>query len=130
MEQGTRGSVRIGEIGVEQTSQGVALLSVRGEHDLNTAPELKSRLGEAGGGPVVVDLSPATFVDSSILGVILEARRHAQQADVGFAVCHDGRTDAVARVLEITGLRRELPVHATRDEALTAAADGSAKKAT
>jgi anti-sigma B factor antagonist len=60
---------------------------------------------------VLVDLSPATFVDSSILGVILDARRIAQERGVGFAVASADGAAAVGRVLEITGLRAELPVH-------------------
>ena len=36
----------------------------------------------------VVDLSPASFIDSSILGVILDARRQANEGGRGFAVAH------------------------------------------
>jgi anti-sigma B factor antagonist len=103
------------------------VLSIRGEHDLSTAPELRRRLRDliANGGALVVDLSPATFVDSSILGAILDARRSAAEAGLGFAVAHPGRDDdAVGRVLEITGLRAELPVHSERDEAMAAASNG------
>ncbi len=102
------------------------MLSISGEHDLSTAPELRRRLESliAEGGPVIVDLSPASFVDSSILGVLLAARRGADEAGLGFAVAHPGKDDAVGRVLEITGLRTELPVHSGRDEAMTAVMNG------
>ena len=70
----------------------------------------------------MIDLSPATFIDSSILGVILDGRRRAAEADIGFAVVHANGADAVDRVLEVTGLRAELPVHARREEAFTEAA--------
>ena len=104
----------------------MAVVSISGEHDLNTAPELSSQLADlidAHGG-LVFDLSPASFVDSSILGVILDSRRQAKEAGVAFEVVHDGETDAVGRVLEITGLRAELPVHATMDAALAASGPG------
>jgi anti-sigma B factor antagonist len=102
------------------------VLSIKGEHDLSTAPELRRHLSQAiaNGDAVVVDLSPATFVDSSILGAILDARRSADEAGLGFAVTHAGGDDSVSRVLEITGLRAELPVHSERDEAMTAASNG------
>jgi anti-sigma B factor antagonist len=117
--------VRTGEIAVERTNAGLAVLSISGEHDLSTAPELRRRLGKliGQGDPIVVDLSPATFVDSSILGAILGARRRAEEAGIGFAVVHQNGDDAVGRVLEITGLRSELPVHGGLDEASEAAAN-------
>ncbi len=101
------------------------MLSISGEHDLSTAPELRRRLGNliAESDAVVVDLSRATFVDSSVLGAILDARRRADDAGLGFAVAHPGGDDSVGRVLEITGLRAELPVHFGRDEAMAAASN-------
>lgn len=99
------------------------MLTISGEHDLSTAPELRRRLDVLldEDAATVVDLSPATFIDSSILGVILDGRRRASDAGLGFAVLHSNGADAVDRVLEVTGLRGELPVHARREEALTAA---------
>ena len=98
----------------------IAVLAISGEHDLNTAPDLRRRLDELidGGKAVVVDLSPASFVDSSILGVILDSRKRATDAGVGFAVAHANGSDAVTRVLQITGLRKELPVHESREDAV------------
>ena len=118
--------MRTGEIALERTEAGLTVLSISGEHDLSTAPELRRRFSSliAEGQPLVVDLASATFVDSSILGAILAARRGADEAGLGFAVAHPGKDDAVGRVLEITGLRTELPVHAGRDEALAAAMNG------
>jgi anti-sigma B factor antagonist len=118
----------MGEIGLETTEAGVAVLSISGEHDLNTAPDLRNRLGEliGGGTAVVVDLSPATFVDSSILGTILEARRRAVDAELGFAVVQENGAATVTRVLQITGLREELPVHESRQDALDDAGSDSA----
>jgi anti-sigma B factor antagonist len=121
--QGSVAGVRTGELALERTDAGVAVLSISGEHDLSTASELRRRLeallGERTG--VIVDLSAATFVDSSILGVIMDGKRRAAGAAVGYAVLHANGADAVGRVLEVTGLRAELPVHAQR-EAATAVA--------
>jgi anti-sigma B factor antagonist len=127
--RGSFATVRTGELGLERNDAGLAVLTISGEHDLSTAPNLRRRLNllRDEGIATVVDLSPATFIDSSILGAILDGRRRAAEAGVGFAVVHSNGADAVDRVLEVTGLRAELPVHAQREEALTAASGNSGK---
>ncbi|HSD23955.1 MAG TPA: STAS domain-containing protein [Solirubrobacterales bacterium] len=105
------------------------MLTISGEHDLSTAPNLRRRLDGLIDERVstVVDLSPATFIDSSILGVILDGRRRATEAKLGFAVACSNGSGAVDRVLDVTGLRSELPVHARREDAVTAASGNSGK---
>ena len=129
--QGSFAGVRTGELALEQTDAGLVVVTISGEHDLSTAPNLRRRLHDllAKGSPVIVDLSPATFIDSSILGAILDGRRNAAEADVGFAVVHSNGADAIDRVLEVTGLRAELPVHARREDAVAAASGNSGKSA-
>ena len=128
-DQGSFAGVRTGELALERTNAGLSVVTISGEHDLSTAPNLRRRLDELleERSPVVVDLSPATFIDSSILGVILDGRRRAEEAQLGFAVVHTNGADAVSRVLEVTGLRTELPVHARWEEAETAASGNSGK---
>lgn len=98
----------------------VSVVVLSGEHDLNTAPDVRVALEAAlAAGALIVDLSPATFVDSSILGVILDARRAAGEAQSGFAVVIEGAGhDPVRRVLEMTGLLSELPVLDSREVAI------------
>ena len=105
------------------------MLTISGEHDLSTAPSLRRRLESLldEGAVTVIDLSPATFVDSSILGVILDGRRRAADREIGFAVVHANGAEAVDRVLEVTGLRAELPVHARREDAFSAVSGNSGK---
>jgi anti-sigma B factor antagonist len=115
--------VRTGELALERKDQGLAVLTISGEHDLSTSPSLRSRLDGLldERTATVVDLSDATFIDSSILGVLLDGRRRATEAKIGFAVTRSKGSDAVDRVLEVTGLRAELPVHARREDAVMAA---------
>jgi anti-anti-sigma factor len=126
-DQGIPRSVRTGEIALERTDSGLAVLSITGEHDLSTAPVLRQRLDGliVDGASIVVDLSPATCVDSSILGVILDARRRAEAGGLGFAVSHANGADSVGRILDVTGLRSELPVHSDRDAASAAISTSS-----
>jgi anti-sigma B factor antagonist len=124
-DQGKFADVRTGEIALEREG-GLAVLDLSGEHDLNTAEPLRERLDSLieDGVPVVVDLSRATFVGSAILGILLDARRRAHEAGLGFAMANGDGADPVARVLEVTGLSSELPVHSTRDGAISDARDG------
>jgi anti-anti-sigma factor len=112
----------VGEVRNESAGDRAEIVVLTGEHDLGTVPRVKEALGTAAanGGAVLVDLCSATFVDSSILGALLEARRSATESGRGFAVACSGEAEPVRRVLEVTGLAEELPVHATREAALAA----------
>lgn len=116
-----------GEIAIDHGTGGAAVITFSGEHDLNTAPELRERLSEAieAGNPVVVDLSGAAFIDSSIIGAVLDARRDAQERGLGFAVALYDGAQPVERVLEVTNLTTTLPVHPSREQAVDAAQDGA-----
>jgi anti-sigma B factor antagonist len=106
----------------------VVVVVVEGEHDIYTAPTLRERLEDAlgRGGGVVVDLTAATFVDSSILGALLDARRRAQDQGQGFVVSVGAEVEpGVQRILDITGLVPVLPVIDGREAAIAAARDGA-----
>jgi len=119
--------VQENRIQLDRDHGGVAVVVVEGEHDVYTAPslseELDSLLEERI--PFVIDLTTATFVDSSVLRVLLEAKRRAEADEIGFAVAL-GQDDSgpVRRVLDITGLVPVLPVYPGRDEAIEAARAG------
>jgi anti-sigma B factor antagonist len=121
-ERGSFGEVRTGELAVARTEEGLQVLTITGEHDLSTAPSLRRSLDGmlAERGAIIVDLTSATFIDSSILGAILDGKKRASESGVGFAVVHANGQDAVGRVLDVTGLRTELPVHVAREDAVAA----------
>ena len=109
---------------LDDTAGDVVVVVVEGEHDIYTAPTLRERLDEAldRGGGIVVDLTAATFVDSSVLGALLDARRRALEAHQGFVVCVGETVEpGVQRILDITGLVPVLPVLRGREEAIEAA---------
>ena len=110
--------VRIGEL-----EQGVRTISVRGELDLSTAPDLEGPLEEAlesGEGSVLIDLSQCEFIDSTGIALIVRAWQRLNSGENGRALVICSQNDQVRRVLEITGLELSIPVHTTRDEALAA----------
>ena len=109
---------------LDDTAGDVVVVVVEGEHDIYTAPTLRERLEESldRGGGIVVDLTGATFVDSSVLGALLDARRRALEAGQGFVVCVGETVEpGVQRILDITGLVPVLPVLRQREEAIEAA---------
>ena len=99
-----------------------------GEHDLSTAPELRARLHELGeGSAVIIDLDDTTFVDSSILGVLVGGLRRARERDVPFGLVLGSEAHpAIRRIFELTGLHDVFPIYATRAEAQAAMAGGGA----
>jgi anti-anti-sigma factor len=108
---------------LDDAAEDVVVVVVEGEHDIYTAPALRERLDEAlaRGGGVVIDLTTATFVDSSVLGALLDARRRALEAEQGFVVCVGEAVEpGVQRILDVTGLVPVLPVVNGRDAALDA----------
>jgi anti-sigma B factor antagonist len=117
---------------LDESAGDVVVIVVEGEHDIYTAPTLRERLDEALSrrGGVVVDLTAATFVDSSILGALLDARRRAQEQGIGFVVSVGSEVEpGVQRILDITGLVPVLPVVNGREAAVAAARDGGADAA-
>lgn len=113
----------VGEVRRESGGDAIEIVLLEGEHDLGTLPQVREAFEEAAEDKaLIVDLSNATFVDSSILGAVLDARRLAGEAGLGFAVACDGAAEPVRRVLEVTGLAEELPVHPNREAALEALA--------
>jgi anti-sigma B factor antagonist len=102
--------------GVEQHN-GAVVVRLGGELDLYNADDIRHALTgaiDSGAGRIVVDMSDVDFVDSTALGVLIEAR-----SKLG----HDGVLLAAPqletrRTLEVSGLARHLPVHDSVDGAL------------
>jgi anti-anti-sigma factor len=92
-----------------ESRTGVWLLSLHGEHDIATQPSLREQLGHvrAAGGPIVVDLSGTGFVDSTIIGALLECAE-ADAAGV-FVVAPPG--SPARRLADLVRLADALPVH-------------------
>jgi len=111
------------EVKVGDLENGVRTISVRGELDLSTAPDLEGPLDEAlsnGEGSLLIDLSRCEFIDSTGIALIVRAWQRLDSGENGRALVLCSQNDQVRRVLEITGLELSIPVHLTRDEAIAA----------
>ena len=111
----------------EEIDTDTHVIELGGEVDLYTAPEFKERLVqviEDGKKQLVVDLSKATFIDSTTLGVLVGGVKRLRPAGGSLTlVCTD---DNITKIFEITGLDRVFPIHGSRDEALEAVKSGAA----
>jgi anti-sigma B factor antagonist len=103
----------------ERLSATAHVVDVGGELDLYTSPRLRSHVSalvSGGADTIVVDLSEATFIDSSALHVLLDARRRLHDAGGRFVVvCPTG---AIRRVFEVTGVDGLLDIHSSRSSAV------------
>lgn len=98
-----------------QDAGGMAVVAVRGELDISTAPQLRAALIEAieahPGACIVADLEGLEFVDSAGLGILVGGRRRAQAGDGDLVLVSTGRN--VGRILELTGLLQVFEVYAS-----------------
>jgi len=90
-----------------------AVVALTGEHEAYTAEKLARQLAAllAERVGVVVDLRQATFIDSTVVGVLIAAHRRAQESELEFVLRVGGETGwPVRRLLEVTGLGTQLDI--------------------
>ena len=107
------------DVSLEAAAPGTTVVVFSGEHDLASAPEVRelldSRLQQDD--LLVADFSSAQFVDSSILGVVLDTQARALELGKVFRL-QLRTTDIVQRAFEIAGVFTVVEHVTTRDEAL------------
>jgi len=97
---------------------GTSLITVEGELDLASAPNLKWTLNDvtrAGASHIVLDLSPVTFIDSTALGVLVAFQRGLPPNS---RLALAGADQEVVNIFELTGLDSTFDMFATVEEAL------------
>jgi anti-anti-sigma factor len=106
--------------GVEERD-GATVVSLAGELDLYNAEDVRAALLECCANEpsvLVVDLKGVTFIDSTALGVLIEARSRLADRD-GFRLAAPGLE--TRRALEVSGLDRHFSVFDTVAGALGSA---------
>jgi anti-sigma B factor antagonist len=108
----------------EELEGGIRAFTVRGELDMNTAPQLEAQLQEAllqASASVLVDLSDCEFIDSTGIALIVRAWQQLDREAGGdgqgrlVLCCHNHQ---VRRLLTITGVESSISMHEQRDAAL------------
>jgi anti-sigma B factor antagonist len=105
------------EMRVNRLAEAV-VVSVRGELDPATAPELRTCLGQwAGSGrPLVVDLDGVRFLGAAGLSVLVEARNETERRGADLRLVCNGRP--ARRPLDVTGLSQTFATYRTVPDAV------------
>ena len=102
----------------ETLDGGDRVLTLEGELDMYVAPQLRARLhelAEQDGTHLVVDLSDARFIDTTVLETFVTAERELADHEGGMAIVAD--TPYARRTFELTGLDRSIYLCTSREEA-------------
>jgi anti-sigma B factor antagonist len=113
---GAKRAAHLVSIGEECVGRRVVLW-VEGELDISNAAELREAIENAGSRAfeIWLDLSATTFMDSSALHAMAQARDRLSRAKVGIAlICPGG---PVLRLLGLTGFDRIFEIHVSRTAA-------------
>jgi anti-anti-sigma factor len=116
------GSVDGGTIELRRLD-GVWILALHGEHDLSTLASLRRELDDAldSAAAIVVDLSHAEFIDSTVLGALARAHNSTSDGDLRFAVVAPVWSFA-RRLLDLVSLSGTMGTHETLADAVASVA--------
>jgi anti-anti-sigma factor len=91
------------------TTEGSRMFFLEGELDVATIPLMHTAIGEAvsRGGPITIDMSDVSFVDSSGVGAILN---YVNALPSGCIVLH-GVHDGVGKVMDLMGVNQAESLH-------------------
>jgi anti-anti-sigma factor len=104
---------------VAELGSGLGLVSVSGELDLYVERGLRDSLATADGlslHTVVVDLSGASFMDSTICGILVGEAKRRRSSDGDLVLVSNGTR--TSRVLEVAGIDRVIRMFPTLHAAL------------
>jgi anti-sigma B factor antagonist len=94
---------------------------VRGELDMNTAPELEAEFERAvaePGASVVLDLIDCEFIDSTGIALIVNAWQKLEKSDDDGRLVLCSGNHQVRRLLKLTGVESSISMHEERAAAL------------
>lgn len=96
---------------------GVGVVTLEGEYDLSDVERAVSELSKVDELHVaIVDLSKALYMDSSILGVLVQLYKRARALDRPVLFVQPGH--GLSRIFSIVGLDKILPLFDSLDDAL------------
>jgi anti-anti-sigma factor len=116
------------QVTLEQLGEDIWVVSLLGEHDISMVDALRDRLAEAftHDPRLIIDLAEATFVDSTVLGVLFAVANQATGESAGetLALVVTPRS-TVERTIALAGFTPPIvATYPTRDEVLAAWRDG------
>jgi anti-sigma B factor antagonist len=113
------GEQQPGTVEIGHHTPGIAVVTMRGEHDISTEPLLAGALENASAkSHVVVDLSDCTFIDSTVIASLIRGAAAVRARNERFALVIPPAQRHVTRIANMTRLGEFLAVHDSRDAAL------------
>lgn len=109
----------------EQTRDGVTIVTVSGDVDVYTSPDLRRvlrRVSRTGQHRVLVDLTGCTYLDAAGLAVITIGLARARARGGELVIACDN--EQVLKVFRVTGLAKVLPIFGSAADAAHAAPVG------
>lgn len=109
------------EVQREELDDGIHTITVRGELDMNTAPELEQGLEDVladSASSIMLDLSDCEFIDSTGIALIVRAWQRLGSNGGGGRLVLCCNNHQVRRLLKITGVEASISMHEQRDAAL------------
>jgi anti-anti-sigma factor len=100
------------ELRTDAATRFAAVVMLRGEHDIATAPAVGDAIGAISGN-VLVDLCECSFLDSSIIRVLLATSKTLER-DAHYLELVVPPNAIIARTLDIVGVRDLVVVHPSR----------------
>jgi anti-sigma B factor antagonist len=100
-------------------SGGLTVVMPRGDLDMAAADQMKRTLTELvdkGQSKLLMDLGDVSYIDSSGMGALVAAMKHARSRGGDLRLC--ALQDDVRAIFELTRLIKAVTVHGTRQEAL------------
>src|SRR5947207_406295 len=108
------------DIDVKETGK-VTVVAPKGDVDMAVSDEVRQRLTDLvdqGHPQLVLDLGAVMYIDSSGLGALVAAMKHARAAGGDIKVC--ALESDVRALFEMTRLTKVMSVHGSRQEAIAA----------
>lgn len=98
---------------------------LRGEHDLTTKAAIGDALADAGDEcDVLVDLAECTFIDSTVIGVLVLAFQGFGERGRRLELAIPASATAIQRVAKVAGLTTFFAIHETRSAGLASISAG------
>jgi anti-anti-sigma factor len=90
----------------------VAVVYLRGEHDLATAPAVSDAIRIISGS-ILIDLSDRDFIDSTIIGTLFDHARDIRKHGNALEIVAPAAAN-VARTLDLVHMHELIPIHRGR----------------
>ena len=115
-----------GPVTIEVISAGAAIVTLGGDHDVASRDAIADAFGVAATGrDLLVDLTECTFIDSTIIKLLLQTMRAMAENDARMELVIDtGSHGHVARVAELMGIADVIPTHGSRSDGISSLVAG------